>query len=339
MPGVELFTGAGDDQVRAESGASMWVDASLGAGRDVAVLEGQGTIWGEAGADRLRLRRSSLGRARLEGGPGDDTLSGDGALSGGPGADVLLGGTRDNVLNPGSGWDRVDGGGGRDVLSYDDSAAVRVNLPGAWASTAGGTARLRSIEDVSTGTGDDVLIGDRHANRLDGGAGRNLIYGGGGDDQLASPTAGGSCGSGHDTVLVTDNSYVNSYEDYDTGEVVPPSAAALLRPVAIDCERAQLASFAAIRTRLRVVGQRVVISLVHPLTGGYTLTWELRTGWRHGGHLLGKTKISGRPRRVAIPLNAQGQRCIATVTCRVSLTVGAGSAIDDDATSVLPLLL
>jgi hypothetical protein len=35
----------------------------------------------------------------------------------------------------------------------------------------------------------------------------------------------------------------------------------------------------------------------------------------------------------------EGRRCLAAVTCRVSLVVGVDSAIDEDATSGLPLVL
>ena len=336
-PQVRLFTGAGDDRVRSVTGTSMRVDASLGSGNDVAVLDGDGSLSGDAGADRLRLRALGPGRGALEGGPGDDALSGDGTLSGGPGNDALRGGARADVLKPGTGADRVDGGRGRDQLAYDGTAAVRVDLSRGWASTAGGIASLRSIEDVLTGGGNDILTGDRHANRLDGGAGHNVVDGGGGRDTLTSASAGVRCGRGRDTVAIPQNwDLVPSY-NYDTDETFPAIAAALQAPVPLDCERAAMAYYGVIGAHPRAVGQRVEISIVKPAPG-YTLVWELRAGWHHGGRLLGKLKVTGRTRRIAIPLNARGRRCVAA-DCRASLVVGAGTAIDEQASSILPLSL
>lgn len=78
----------------------MCFEASLGAGRDLAVLDGRGVVRADAGDDRLRHRARGSATGTLEGGPGKDTLSGDGELSGGPDADVLRGSSRDNVLKP-----------------------------------------------------------------------------------------------------------------------------------------------------------------------------------------------------------------------------------------------
>jgi Ca2+-binding RTX toxin-like protein len=197
---------------------------------------------------------------------------------------------------------------------------------------------LRSIEDVLTGTGDDVLVGDRHANRLDGGAGRNLIRGGRGDDQLSSPAPGSACGPGRDTVAVAINDELKPYVESETGDLHPATASRLTRPVPLDCERADLGYFATIRARVRLKGSQVEISVPRP-SKGYTLIWELRRGWRRGGGLLGKVEAGETVRTVVVGLNARGRRCVSAAICRMALTIGVDTAIDDYATSVLPLVI
>jgi len=56
-----------------------------------------------------------------------------------------------------------------------------------------GFAFLRSIENVTAGSGNDTLIGSNSANRLDGGAGNDTIRGGGDADTIIG-------GAGNDTL-------------------------------------------------------------------------------------------------------------------------------------------
>jgi Ca2+-binding RTX toxin-like protein len=170
--------------------------------------------------------------AIVRGGDGDDTLRASGfldggrgadALIGGPGPDSLTGGPGADVLRAGAGADTLvgdggspaapsddvlDGGSGLDTASYKSRAApVRVDL----ADPGGDGAqrendRLRSIEDLIGGSGDDVLRGDRQPNRIEGGGGRDRIDGRGGPDTLQGGDGADVIRgqAGNDTLQATD---------------------------------------------------------------------------------------------------------------------------------------
>jgi hypothetical protein len=165
---------------------------------------GYAYVRGEEGADTLS------GPGFLAGGPGNDVLTcpepcafsqqaggpGDDSLRGGNAADFLSGDGDGppslDVINPrfydsgAVGNDRLDGGPGRDEVSFSgQSAGVRVDLAAGTASR-GGAERdtLTGLENVAGGDGDDLLLGDAGANRLEGGAGDDRLSGRGGSDSL-----------------------------------------------------------------------------------------------------------------------------------------------------------
>jgi Ca2+-binding RTX toxin-like protein len=77
-------------------------------------------------------------------------------------------------------------GGGTDTLSYTTTSNVAVNLATGAAtgfSTAAGslTGAISGIENVTTGSGNDTLMGDAAANVLAGGAGNDTYFVGLGD--------------------------------------------------------------------------------------------------------------------------------------------------------------
>jgi Ca2+-binding RTX toxin-like protein len=77
-----------------------------------------------------------------------------------------------------------DGQGGSDTLDYsafNSAVPVRVNLA---LGKATGVTSFSSIENVTGGPGDDILIGDEQANILKGGPGRDILIGRGGADTL-----------------------------------------------------------------------------------------------------------------------------------------------------------
>jgi Ca2+-binding RTX toxin-like protein len=122
------------------------------------------------------------------GGSGNDVLTGNSGanvLDGGAGNDQLFGGAGNDILIGGDGADRLDGGGGIDLADYSGSiSGVTVNLT---SGTGGGSAQgdtLVSIENVTGGSGNDVLIGNSEANALSGGDGADWLLGGGGNDLL-----------------------------------------------------------------------------------------------------------------------------------------------------------
>ena len=111
----------------------------------------------------------------LQGGDGDDTLSGRGRLEGGPGADLL---------KPTETGRAVQGDGGNDHLSYDLLGAD-LTLTKSGTTISGDGPDKNGIELLTGGTGNDRLTGTGQADALlAGGEGNDTIAGGGGGDNL-----------------------------------------------------------------------------------------------------------------------------------------------------------
>lgn len=201
----------GDELVVAREGASV----PLLAATDVRVHGGDG-------ADRLTLGSES---ARVTGGAGDDMVIGAGFppyvgrewLDGGPGNDRVFGGRGADQLDGGRGRDEVygqqdddvlldgddeddllSGGSGLDTGSYGvQTRSVRADLGERVARIGpGAPGRLRGIEHLVGGSGDDRLWGDQGDNELDGGPGRDTLSGRGGNDQLLNSEGVAACGPG-----------------------------------------------------------------------------------------------------------------------------------------------
>jgi len=147
-----------------------------------------------------------------------NVLDGDGRLEirGTDHADDITGSERDESFILRRGNDTLDGGDGFDRLRYDRSGveSVSVNLEtGVATGTWYGNAFSHEISNIEwvrgSRTGDDTLIGDGDANRLDGRGGNDTLTGGGGRDTLdggegndllnIGDYGGGNGGSGNDT--------------------------------------------------------------------------------------------------------------------------------------------
>lgn len=193
-----VLVGRGDDVVRCR-GAHVDVIAG-GDGDDRLSSGGCGSdMLGGKGNDRLRGDRfrqyifGDAGRDRVAAGGGKDLIYGEGFRRG-PAPDIL------------------DGGRGRDMVSWDDRKdGLRIDLG---RGTGPEGDRLTGIENASGGRGDDVLIGDEEPNRLRGGNGHDRLVGRGGNDRLdggsgSTQWADGpddyrdsfGCGEGHDRVI------------------------------------------------------------------------------------------------------------------------------------------
>lgn len=136
-------------------------------------------------------------------GGGNDTVSGlagDDQIFGEDGNDVLYGGQGNDVLTGGAGNDTLDGGADSDTANYASTTqGVIVNLAEGTATGGDiGTDTLIDIENVTGGSGGDLITGTAGANVLDGGGGHDQIDGGGGDDTVYG-------GEGNDTIFVHDN--------------------------------------------------------------------------------------------------------------------------------------
>lgn len=132
-------------------------------------------ILGGSGADQVY---GGAGNDRLSGLVGNDLLQGDG------GSDTLLGGEGNDSLIGGAGNDILSGGNGIDTAVYDSSANIVVNLGLTLQDTGQGRDKLLSIENVRSGSGNDILRGNDKANLLEGAAGNDKLIGGAGNDTL-----------------------------------------------------------------------------------------------------------------------------------------------------------
>lgn len=136
----------------------------------------------------LRLGNTVPQVENLTGGNGDDTLTGNtqnNVLTGGPGNDSLAGlsGSDTYAFNPSvpQGSDTItDTAGGSDLLDLSASTiAVSVNLGQTTSQGVNPNLTLTladaspSIENVTTGSGDDLLMGNGLNNLLNGGAGND----------------------------------------------------------------------------------------------------------------------------------------------------------------------
>jgi Ca2+-binding RTX toxin-like protein len=143
-------------------------------------------------------------------------------LSGGVGDDSISAGDGNDVLRGGAGNDVLDGGNGSNTADYTDATTpVVVNLSAATvnatvngnalnviAGTAqgpdqgsvvgSGTDTLQNIENISGGTGSDVMVGSAAANVFSGGAGADTLEGGAGNDTLIGGTGTDSLSGGDD---------------------------------------------------------------------------------------------------------------------------------------------
>ncbi len=182
-----------DDVLYGNGAANLFY---AGAGNDE--LYGDGgfdSLYGEAGDDRLY---GGSGDDYLTGDAGADTLNGDAGndiLEGGAGDDLLSGGAGDDFLSGGAGNDILIGGAGTDTVDYSDKTVdLVVDMSLMYADFGDGEIdTLIGIEGISTGSGNDILIGTDDDNVLISGAGDDFLEGGQGADELKG-------GDGIDTV-------------------------------------------------------------------------------------------------------------------------------------------
>lgn len=114
------------------------------------------------------------------------TNGGDDTVFGGTGNDVIIAGN-------GEGNDFYDGGGGRNWLMFHSATeGVKVHLQGAPGFAGEGRAvgpqtgidRLFNIDNVSSGIGNDTLVGNSRDNILSSGGGNDTIFASAGNDVI-----------------------------------------------------------------------------------------------------------------------------------------------------------
>ena len=137
------------------------------------------------------------------GGPGADTLianAGNDRLYGEDGDDSLVADAGDDYLEGGAGADEIDGGEGKDGVDYSArSAPLRLSVGGgADGETGENDTILVGTENITGGSGADVIVGDLGPNHLHGGPGDDELSGDLGADEFVG-------GDGTDTVSYADH--------------------------------------------------------------------------------------------------------------------------------------
>lgn len=148
---------------------------------------------GEDGNDTISALGAAIGRVRLQidGGDGDDTLTGSDdadTILGGAGLDVITGNNGDDTLLGGDDADMIAGSNGNDVIDGNNGNDTALGESG--------------DDSISGSFGDDMLVGDIGNDTIDGGFGDDLLNGMSGNDSLLGNFGNDriAAGSGDDTV-------------------------------------------------------------------------------------------------------------------------------------------
>jgi Ca2+-binding RTX toxin-like protein len=190
-------TGGANDAFGVDTaGAVGTVAVSPGAGADsvtVAGAVGRITLVGaDPGDDRYDIRSPGLAAGTLALGAGNDVAasvalaltldggSGDDTLSG---ASPLLGADGNDLLEPTRIDQTADGGAGDDRLSFDLLSDALFLTKSGTSVQAGGVTKT-GIERLEGGGGNDTIVGDGGPDSLSGGDGNDTIEGHGGGDTL-----------------------------------------------------------------------------------------------------------------------------------------------------------
>jgi Ca2+-binding RTX toxin-like protein len=159
-------------------------------------MDGDDTINGREGNDDLRGGR---GNDIIESGQGRDAVygdEGDDIIKGNEGDDYLFGGLGNDIIHGGGGSDQVDGGNGIDAISFTElNQRVVVDLSQNLVidDGFGSTDYLSNIENVIGTEFNDIIDGDNNDNvfygeggidRINFFNGRNIGYGGIGNDRF-----------------------------------------------------------------------------------------------------------------------------------------------------------
>jgi Ca2+-binding RTX toxin-like protein len=204
--------GPGVDYIYGGNGTRDLADYSHGAGSVTATLDGNANDGGTEDNGHDTIEPDVEG---IQGGPYDDSLIGNDVsniLRGGAGPDQLIGMAGNDLLmgeggnddlRPGLGTDNVYGGGDRDTANYyERTSPLTVTIDGnANDGEAGENDNVMTdVENVTGGSGNDILIGDKHGNKLDGAWGDDKLYGnGGGPDEVTQASVADDLEGGEGT--------------------------------------------------------------------------------------------------------------------------------------------
>ncbi|WP_113911944.1 calcium-binding protein [Roseovarius dicentrarchi] len=175
--GMELFFGTADN------------DSIIGtAGDDIFFASGgNDTLDGADGTDLLDMGAAGSAGAFVDlnsglafsSNTGIDNVSNFENVKGSVGDDALYGDAGDNVFISSDGTDVIDGRGGSDTYDASAESSTVIVSMGTGMALGAGTATLNGIENVMTGSGDDVIFAGAGASSIDAGEGMDSVVFGG----------------------------------------------------------------------------------------------------------------------------------------------------------------
>ena len=208
--------GTGDDTLDGAAGSDTLTG---GLGDDTYVVDTAGDVVVESAGQGIDTVRTTLNAYTL--GNAVENLvfigSGDFAGTGNASANEITGGIGNDVLDGAAGSDVMTGGQGSDTYSVDDVGDLVVEALGQGTDTVLTTLAsytlTANVENLTyVGGGNFVGTGNGLANVILGGAGDDLLTGGGGADTYGVDNVGDVvvelAGGGYDNVLTTLNTYV-----------------------------------------------------------------------------------------------------------------------------------
>jgi hypothetical protein len=160
---TSLFVGGttGNDKISVSTASNKRIEVFIG-GRSQGKFTPTGGIfvYGQAGNDTISVPSNIKLPAFVDGGAGNDVLSGGGGsniLLGGAGNDLLIGGSRHNLMIGGTGSDRLVAGGAGDILiggttAFDANYQALHAIMAEWTSNRTYTARTNNLRSNGTGT-------------------------------------------------------------------------------------------------------------------------------------------------------------------------------------------
>jgi len=359
-----VIGGAGDDLLVGGAGANL-LDGRSG---DDVLDGGPGAdeSQGGPGFDLADYSTHAGGVvADLDGASGDDGAPGEGdtlsadieALAGGPGADTLTGNGLDNILDGGPGGDVLNGGAGFDAATYQDrTAGVQADADGAGddGEPGEGDTIAADVEDLIGGAGNDTLSGNGLENfliggpgddRLDGGAGEDGLFGDDGADELTTRDDSGDfadCGTGDDLARADDLDELVDCERRDDAPPPPapppppppPVAQAPLAPVARpdrEAPKLRVTISAQRLARVRQKGLRMRVSCSEPcsITARLVVSAATARRLRLASRTLGRASLRSvrTSKTLVVRLGTQARRVLVRRrNVRAQLTITATDA-------------
>lgn len=225
-------------------------------------LIGAGTLTGRHGDDVLI---GTAAAQTIDGGDGDDVLTGHG------GADTIVAGPGDDLIRPrdGNAPDVIQGGPGRDTVTYDGAVAITADLAKPHDHVVEGSATAPASASGDTLIDTEVLVGSRlpdtlrgsdGADHLLGGAGNDVLSGGGGDDRLEGGDGTDSIDGGAGDDVIEPGDLAGVVDGGDGTDTV--SWATVTEPLDIDLIRDPL-----VRRRTGLTGGSVMTTAIERVVG------------------------------------------------------------------------